>query len=122
MASCIICNKKLVGRQTKYCSIKCKNKDSNHRHNSSKKQNERGTKRKLKLIEMSGGKCILCGYNKCIASLSFHHVDPKQKKFCLDMRALSNRTWERVFEEFQKCQLLCMNCHFELHYNEYHPQ
>jgi len=41
------------------------------------------TKRRKKLKEMAieykGGKCILCGYDKCIRSLNMHHKDPSQR-------------------------------------------
>lgn len=28
-----------------------------------------------------GGKCALCGYNRCHDSLALHHLDPKAKDF-----------------------------------------
>ena len=28
-----------------------------------------------------GGKCCICGYNKCIQALEFHHVNPHEKDF-----------------------------------------
>lgn len=31
---------------------------------------------KEKLIEYKGGKCQVCGYNKCASALEFHHLDP----------------------------------------------
>jgi hypothetical protein len=37
------------------------------------------------------------------------------KESKLDARVLSNRTWEFIFDEFQKCDLLCSNCHKETH-------
>jgi hypothetical protein len=33
-------------------------------------------KTKLKAVEYKGGKCIICGYNKSIRALQFHHLDP----------------------------------------------
>ena len=27
-------------------------------------------------VEEKGGKCSICGYNKCIEALEFHHLDP----------------------------------------------
>ena len=38
---------------------------------------------KEKCIEYKGGKCQFCGYNKCSASLTFHHLDPKKKDFII---------------------------------------
>ncbi len=112
-ARCIICNKFLKGQQTKFCSPKCKSKvQSNSVY---RNQQKRGWNRKQKLIESMGGKCQICGYNKYLRALCFHHIDPVSKKISLDMRHLSNRSWKEVEIEAQKCQLLCMNCHMELH-------
>ena len=36
---------------------------------------------KIALVEYKGGKCCVCGYNKCIEALEFHHLDPSQKDF-----------------------------------------
>lgn len=35
---------------------------------------------KLKAVEYKGGKCEICGYNKCIDALEFHHLDPQKKR------------------------------------------
>jgi hypothetical protein len=39
---------------------------------------------KIKAIEYKGGKCEICGYNKCIRSLCFHHKNPLEKNFLLE--------------------------------------
>ena len=76
------------------------------------------SRRRKKLREMArdykGGKCILCGYNKCQRALSFHHLNPKEKDFDLSSRGLT-RSWERIKKEIDKCVLLCANCHMEIH-------
>lgn len=79
------------------------------------KQKERALSRKLELIELKGGKCEMCGYDKNIAALEFHHLDPSMKSFQLDSRHLSNTTKEKILEEVDKCILVCSNCHRELH-------
>jgi hypothetical protein len=105
----------LKGRQRKFCSRKCKN-DFNNRYNQSyKAQQLRGRRRKLQLIELAGGKCVRCGYDSNFAAMGFHHIDPKAKKFSLDLRSLSNRRWEYVLQEAKKCILMCSNCHAEEH-------
>lgn len=78
-------------------------------------QKLRGLKRKLELVKSRGGKCELCGYDRNIAVLEFHHINPDEKEFQLDMRHLSNTSLERLKEEADKCQLLCANCHREVH-------
>lgn len=72
-------------------------------------------RRKLKArsIEFKGGRCILCGYNKCNAALEFHHLDPKEKAFGLSRKGVT-RSWESVRSEIKKCVLVCANCHREV--------
>lgn len=109
---CVICETPLSGKQTKFCSVRCKNV----RHQSYPAQYQRGFQRKLRLVRMAGGKCPECGYQKNLGALVFHHVDPSKKKFKLDARHLSNRSWKSCLNEFAKVVLLCSNCHTELHF------
>jgi len=109
--NCIICNAPLHGKQSKFCSKNCKNKD----HQVYQNQQKRGLERKLKLIQKVGKKCSMCGYSKNLAALTFHHLNPKNKKFKLDIRSLSNRRFESILLEHRKCILICHNCHAELH-------
>ena len=75
-------------------------------------------KRRLKVKQMSieykGGKCEKCGYNKCIAALEFHHLNPEEKDFGIGSKGYT-RSWEKVKEELDKCILVCANCHREIH-------
>lgn len=70
---------------------------------------------KIKLIDHKGGKCEVCGYDKCVAALEFHHTNPLEKDF-----TVSGRSWsfERMKKEVEKCKLLCSNCHKEIHFNK----
>jgi hypothetical protein len=94
-----------------FCSPTCKNKH----HQSYVAQKKRGVSRKLFLVKALGGCCSLCGYNRNLAALTFHHLDPSVKDFKLDMRSLSNRDLESIYSELDKCILVCHNCHAELH-------
>jgi len=114
--TCFICDKKLTGRQTKYCSNICKSRDSNVRHQNYQAQKKRAIKRKIDLILRLGGECKHCGYKNNIASLCFHHRDSNEKEFELDARSISNLKPERLTKEAAKCDLLCSNCHMEAHY------
>jgi hypothetical protein len=67
------------------------------------------------LIRLKGKKCEECGYGRNSAALEFHHTGPALKEFQLDLRSLSNRKWQLVLAEAEKCRLLCSNCHAELH-------
>lgn len=73
--------------------------------------------RKFRLFDYKGGKCDICGYNKRIMNAySFHHLDPTKKEFHLSSITTS---WERSKAEVDKCQLLCVRCHAEVHAEEY---
>lgn len=67
-----------------------------------------------KAVEILGGKCLLCGYNRCIDALCAHHLNPDEKVFGLSYKGMC-RSWEKVLEELKKCVLLCSNCHTEVH-------
>lgn len=75
---------------------------------------KRRKKIKSMLVEYKGGKCINCGYNKCIAALDLHHKDDSKKSFGLSLHGLT-RSWKRVKKEADKCVLICANCHREVH-------
>ncbi|TCJ17044.1 HNH endonuclease [Flaviaesturariibacter flavus] len=119
---CVVCATPISGQKVKYCSNACKQKDHYHRVKQQTttyhSQTIRSLRRKLQLVEMFGGKCDACGYDKNLAALHFHHIDANNKAFKLDVRFLSNRTWEAIISEAQKCRLLCSNCHSELHHPE----
>jgi len=79
---------------------------------------EKKRERKAKFVEMLGGRCqnstcsVEGGYERCIAALEFHHLDPKMKE-------KEDQSWQGPgFEEEIKkgnIQLLCANCHREVH-------
>jgi hypothetical protein len=76
--------------------------------------NERLRLLKDKAIDYKGGRCEACGYNRCAASLDFHHEDPASK----DPNWSKMRQWSfgKIKKELDKCLLVCRNCHGELHY------
>ena len=80
------------------------------------RQRRRGIKRKLNLVELKGGCCAICGYNKNLTALTFHHINSDTKLFNVEMRNIANYEWSKVLKEAKKCQLLCHNCHHELHH------
>lgn len=88
--------------------------------NKKKKQEE--TKKYLinikeKCVIYKGGKCEICGYNKCINALEFHHKNPLTKDSKLNSRGINRRqSFEKNKVELDKCILVCANCHRELHY------
>ena len=57
---------------------------------------KRRRQRKQKLVELHGGCCEDCGYNKSLAALEFHHRNTETKDFGLGN---FNGSWERLLEE-----------------------
>ncbi len=112
---CLICCKTLSGKQTKYCSTKCKSQQTNHKHKNYVIQQKRGYERKVLLLNLKGNCCEICGYNKNHSALCFHHKNPETKSFQLDLPHCSNTSWDKLLLEVEKCQLLCLNCHAEFH-------
>lgn len=68
---------------------------------------------KERLVREAGGRCRLCGYDRCLGALHFHHLDPKTKSFGLAMRG-HTKSYEKLREEARKCLLVCANCHAEV--------
>lgn len=68
---------------------------------------------KQTLVREAGGRCVICGYSRCVAALQFHHVDPATKRFSLSLKGVA-RALEVVRAEAAKCVLLCANCHAEV--------
>lgn len=66
------------------------------------------------LVEHKGGKCEICGYDKCISALEFHHLNPDEKDFGIGAKGYT-RSVEKNKEEVNKCILVCANCHREIH-------
>lgn len=68
---------------------------------------------KAKSVEYKGGKCQRCGYEKCLRALQFHHRDAEKKEFTIGYR--TSWRWARLKAELDKCDLICSNCHCEVH-------
>lgn len=77
--------------------------------------NNRSKKIKQQCVDYKGGCCSICGYNKSLYSLDFHHVNPKEKAFGIARR---NSTFVKLKPELDKCILVCRNCHGEIHEKE----
>lgn len=98
------CENILEGRRTVFCSLNCKNKFW---------VNKKRVNNKFKLIDMFGGKCQWCGYNKSRAALQFHHYEDN-KDFAISFNG-QTRSFDKLLEEAKKCILICANCHAEHH-------
>jgi len=67
---------------------------------------------KQTLVAEAGGCCAVCGYDRCIVNLHFHHVDPTTKSFT--MSVASGKGLPKLRAEAKKCVLVCANCHGEI--------
>lgn len=67
-----------------------------------------------KLREHFGGRCIRCGYDRCFQALEFHHRDPSTKDKTIKLSG-GSVSMKRMIDEAEKCDLLCANCHREVH-------
>ena len=79
-----------------------------------KRTAEKGSNRKSQLISLAGGKCLKCNYVGTPRTMTFHHRDPSVKSFGLDQASMRSKNWTLVLQEFTKCDLLCIRCHYEL--------
>lgn len=62
-----------------------------------------------------GGHCTICGYDKTISALDYHHVDPKSKNEILSIAMRNGYAWSKIVEEAKKCACVCCRCHREIH-------
>ncbi|HBY20804.1 MAG TPA: hypothetical protein DEG71_07320 [Clostridiales bacterium] len=79
----------------------------------SKYTNDKWKKLKKDAVEYKGGRCEICGYNKCIAALEFHHKNSSEKEF--NIGSVRTLQISLIADELDKCILLCANCHREAH-------
>lgn len=92
-------------------------KNGNKRCKTCERERLNSIRRKYKeeLVKYKGGKCEICGYDKCITALEFHHLNPSEKDFSLSNSKIHNL--EKLKKEADKCILVCSNCHREIHFN-----
>lgn len=79
---------------------------------------QRRNKIKRQAVDYKGGKCCICGYNKSLSALDFHHRNPQEKDLNI---AHCHGTFEKLKPELNKCDLVCCRCHREIH-DGFHPQ
>ena len=75
---------------------------------------------KVELIINAGGKCVLCGLEfdgDCTAIFDFHHKNPKDKVFNINVGSLNKHNKPAVKKEAKKCELVCANCHRLIHWD-----
>ena len=85
-------------------------------HTEQWRQRGRESKRAIaaKFVALAGGACQRCGYDRCVAPLDFHHVNPAEKADTPQHAMTLGH--ETAYQELDKCVLLCANCHREYHF------
>ena len=68
---------------------------------------------KATLVAEAGGRCAICGYDRCQAALAFHHLDPTEKRMVVSAQGMGVGI-DTLRTEARKCVLLCHNCHAEV--------
>ncbi len=94
-----------IGKGRRFCNVKCKSKYF---------VDKRRKQLKQMAVVHKGGMCQVCGYSKDISALAFHHLEPEHKDFSFSDKGLT-RSWDAIIRELEKCQLVCLNCHAEIH-------
>ena len=112
---CEICENKFdTNSLTRIYCYECSG-ESTRLDNTTRKHQKTILRRSMKVqaIKLLGGKCSICGYDKCMDALEFHHEDPSIKEFKLGYG--NTMSWKAYKYEALKCILLCSNCHKEIH-------
>ena len=117
---CLICGEEFQvvkhGETRKYC-FKCSPRvDKEMSRSTAITAIRRAIKKQL--IRYKGGKCEICGYDKCEGALQFHHLNPEEKDFDISkaINSSSGVDMTSLYKEVDKCILLCANCHAEKHW------
>lgn len=72
-----------------------------------------GNEKRKRALDLLGGKCLKCSYNKYEGSLDFHHLEPTKKD--PNFAGLRSWSWDKIVKEIKNCIILCANCHREEH-------
>jgi hypothetical protein len=65
------------------------------------------------LVDEAGGACCICGYQRYLGALQFHHLDREQKRLGLSRSGIT-LSIAALRAEAAKCVLVCSNCHAEV--------
>lgn len=89
---------------------------SNNRARRQEVVNETNRKRKRKIVDHFGDKCLDCNQTFPQYVYQFHHLDPTEKDVNPSY-AMTQRP-SKMWEELNKCVMLCANCHLIRHHGK----
>lgn len=69
------------------------------------------------ILQVKSGVTCKCGESHP-ACLVFHHRNPEEKEFDIAVAVRNGYGEERLAKEIKKCDIICSNCHFKLHWEE----
>lgn len=115
---CIVCGKKLINNQSKYCSILCKQKwiyqvNGNHQTREQKIEIQRNIRKKKKELinKILGDRCLICGYNN---RLTRHQINGKKHKLFSEMSIKELKKYIEI--NYIYFVSLCFKCHKHVHW------
>lgn len=78
--------------------------------------NSRNKRRKSEVVLRFGNKCNDCQLTYPLCVYQFHHLDPTKKDVNPSYAMMNNP--EKMWEELNKCVMLCANCHMIRHFGK----
>lgn len=109
----------IIKEEIKKCELLCENCHAEKHYLEDNYGDKSRRNSKLIYLQYKGEKCEICGYNKCEASLSFHHRDKENKLFWIgglnDRITNISELKNHIIKELDKCDVVCRNCHIEKH-------
>ena len=104
-------------------ALRYRRQANHYRHFDTDVKRLRETKqnRKQALIDALGilPICQRCGYDRYVGALEFHHTDPRTPDVGI---GVFQGVWDVALTEAKKCQLICANCHREVHGQDQSPK
>lgn len=115
-------NGQITVRRTCHCK-KCVNEyfrqymKGNKQHIDRVKRGKRKSAIWIESVKKEIG-CVICRYNKCIAALHFHHLNPSNKSYELSWAKNKQLCKSKLMIEMRKCIIVCANCHYEIEHKQ----
>ena len=108
------------------CKVMCQNCHQElHQKDCTIKGSEFKKKNKILFMEfLEKDKCDMCGYNKCLDCLDFHHTSPENKtiEFRIFRKKINSisEIASHIKYELNTCKVICRNCHSEEHNSKFY--